>query len=263
MALTADAIWADRSAYLRTALDVVMKDYDAIRTEIRTSEGRHERVLLWLSSGLLAVTVGLLREYNDLGVGFCFLPLIILAYYAHRFFSHTLLVRQLSSWIKRTEHLVDKIMHTRGLLNWEREWVRYLLEDFAPPQDVAGTNEQRPATAKSRWRSLLHKLLSPHWFAEVLMLLPSGVVFCFSLGAACYYLVNVQELPWYVPPLVIGMPYAVLILGAILVLRKALVDGTVPDWRDAASSTYESLRHVLEVAGGQPPQAGSNHQPVS
>ena len=147
-------------------LDILIKDYESMRAEIRAAETRHEKVTFWLSSGLLVVAAGC---YKDFKIGFAFIPLIILAYYAHRLYSHELHVAILSRWIMRIEDLVDRILATKGLLDWERTFVRQRLKTFS---------------AKS--------VLSPHYLTECVLLLPSIVVFFISLyygavAASCQF----------------------------------------------------------------------------
>lgn len=142
----------DRNAKI---LDILLHDYDATRAEIRAAETRHEKVSLWLSSGLLAATAACFKDFE---IGFAFIPMVILAYYAHRLYSHTLHVATLSRWIMRIEDLVDKMLNTQGLLDWERNFVRQKLKSFS-----------------------ITSIFSPHYIAEGFLLLPSILVFFISV----------------------------------------------------------------------------------
>jgi hypothetical protein len=132
-------------------LDILMQDYDAIRSEIRAAESRHEKVTFWLSSGLLAAITACFKDYK---LGLALIPLVILAYYAHRLYSHSLHITLLSRWVMRIEDLVDKILGTNGLLDWERIFVRQRLRSFS-----------------------VYSFTRPHYITECFLLLPSVVVF--------------------------------------------------------------------------------------
>jgi hypothetical protein len=107
--------------------------------------------------GLDSRNGGLLQpEFN---IGFAFVPLVILAYYAYRLNRHTLYIAQLSRWVMRIEDLIDRILETDGLLEWERSFVRQKLKVFSPIS-----------------------IASSHYFLEIFLLLPSIVVF-----AVCVY----------------------------------------------------------------------------
>lgn len=136
-------------------VDILMLDYEAMRSEIRAAETRHEKTSFWLSSGLLVALSLCFKE--EFRIGFIFLPLVILAYWGHRLYSHTLYIATLSRWVMRTEELVDKLLETNGLLDWERHFVRIRLNSF----------------------SLFS--LTPHGIIEGFLMLPSLVVFVLAV----------------------------------------------------------------------------------
>lgn len=145
---------------LKEILNILLRDYDSMRAEIRTVMGTHEKASFWLSSGLIVAVAACFKpEFN---IGFAFVPLVILAYYAHRLHRHTLHIAQLSRWIMRTEDLVDMLLEVDGLLEWERVFVRQRLKSFS-----------------------VASIASSHYFAEMFLLLPSLVVFgvCIYRGA--------------------------------------------------------------------------------
>ncbi len=138
------------------AVDILLHEYDAMRTEIRVLLGIHEKVSFWLSSGLVVVTAACFKE--EFAIGFAFLPLVILAYYAHRLHRFTLGIATLSRWVMRTEDLIDKLLGTDGLLEWERSFARQRMRLFS---------------FSSIW--------SLHYLVEGFLLLPSLVVFLVCL----------------------------------------------------------------------------------
>lgn len=175
---------------LDSVIGIVMRDYDAARAEIRAAEARHERVTFWLSSGLLAATAACFTEFR---IGFAFIPLVILAYYAHRLYSHTLHVKTLSQWVMRIEDLVDRLLGTDGLLDWERTFVRHKLKSFS-----------------------VSSFLSPHYVAEVFLLLPSIVVFAISVCYAPGAVAETLKLSPVFSAILIWCAYPMLFLALII-----------------------------------------------
>ncbi len=136
----------------KNILNVILKEYEITRNELRAIHGTHEKTMFWLSSGLLAATAACFKQ--EFNIGFAFIPLVIISYYAHRMYRFTLHINMLSRWNMRNEELVDLLLNTKGLLDWERRFVRRGLKTAS-------------------WKSIL----SAHYFAEGLMFLPSLVVF--------------------------------------------------------------------------------------
>jgi len=137
-------------------LHVLLKDFEIRRMEVQAAEARHEKTSLWLSSGLLVALAACFKE--DFKIGLVFLPLVIIAFWAHRLYNHTLHIDTLVEWLKRIEELVDKILKTKGLLDCERHFFRLRFQQ---------------ASRKTTYL----KLLSPHYVCELLLLLPSIVVY--------------------------------------------------------------------------------------
>lgn len=203
-------------------LDILMKDYDAIRSEIRASESRHEKVSLWLSSGLLAATAACFKDFE---IGFAFIPLVILAYYAHRLYSHSLHTATLSQWVMRIEDLVDKVLSVQGLLEWERTFVRQRLKSFS-----------------------LSSAVSPHYVVELFLLLPSLVVFVIAVyfgppPASEKLGISLNLAKWVIWS---GYPLLLVVLFAVfLLIRPKTLENAR---KDSVDKTFASIERALGKA---------------
>lgn|GEM_PF-3992317 len=208
-------------------VDILMRDYDAMRSEIRVAEARHEKTSFWLSSGLLAALSLCFKE--EFRIGVIFLPLVILAYWGHRLYSHTLHVATLSRWIMRTERLVDKLLKTNGLLDWERHFVRIRLNSF----------------------SLFS--LTPQGIIEGFLMLPSLIVFVVAVFLAPATMAGMFGLNIILARLVIWASYPSLAL--ILMILYILLNRSIKVLDDAGNlsveKTYKSIMNpVKETASG-------------
>ncbi|HHD11112.1 MAG TPA: hypothetical protein ENK42_01600 [Deltaproteobacteria bacterium] len=168
-------------------IEILLRDYEAIRAEIRAAEVRHEKVSLWLSSGLFAATAACFKYFP---LGFAFIPMVILSYYAHRLYSHSLHIATLSRWIMRIEDLVDMVLKTRGLLDWERSFARLRLESFS-----------------------IRSVFSTHYITEAFLLLPSVVVFAISVIYAPEPLAEYLKLSAVSAKYLIWIGYPALLVG--------------------------------------------------
>jgi hypothetical protein len=186
----------DPEQRLGRVIEILLRDYDATRTEIRTAMGTHEKASFWLSSGLIVALAACFKP--EFHIGFAFVPLVILAYYAYRLNRHTLYIAQLSSWMMRIEDLIDRILETDGLLEWERSFVRQRLKIFSPIS-----------------------VASSHYFLEIFLLLPSIVVFAVCLYKRPIPLSNELKVPLALAQAAIWDGYPLLLTILIVVFLSA------------------------------------------
>lgn len=211
----------DTNERVDKVLEILMRDYEAMRTEIRAAEARHERTSFWLSSGLLAALAACFKP--EFRIGLIFLPLVILAYWAHRLYSHTLHIATLSRWVMRTEELVDKLLKTEGLLDWERHFVRTALKSFS-----------------------LFSFTSQGIY-EGFMMLPSVIVFSLSVWLAPTPMAENFKVSLILAKTVIWAGYAFLFL--VLLVAYCLFSKTSQELEEARTSSVQKVYDAVMGRG--------------